>query len=495
MNTKPVVCNVFNGETLVGTLTRLPGDELTTLFEYDADYKGPDLSLSLPKKNGPFQTEGLPPFFCNLISEGWLEEAQTRILEARKNGLSAPTRFDILAYFGRDCIGAINVLPREPLNPETISGLKDMASKLAQNNNALVPGVQPKVLVIKQKDGTYRVAGRHDQSTHIAKLQHIGGDFARIVYNEFVTMELYRALLPNDKVSNLELSCVLPDIKEDALLIERFDRTPDGERIEFYELNQLLGKDTDRKYDGSYKEIADFVRSHAKGKPKDGIKTDIRDIEVLFKRLLGMILVEDGDAHFKNYALLRQPNGTFRLSPSYDVVSCSRYNGQRRRGVPQEYDKLGLAIGNTRYLSISALKGKHIEALAKDMGLLSTIPTKEETQNVLRIIEEIGARVYTIMGFMNGDADKVQEITTQFPRLAQIKESPYLKHELESITDCISKRWNGTLRTANVYIYSKSLCGETNAVGASDAAPTPLPPAKAPPNTIKAFKFKRFVKH
>ena len=83
-------------------------------FTYDESYlkeKFPSLSYTLPLQQEPHISYArLHPFFDNLVAEGWLEKAQTRILGQRKM-----TRFGLLLAFGRDCIGAVSIIDPEPV--------------------------------------------------------------------------------------------------------------------------------------------------------------------------------------------------------------------------------------------------------------------------------------------------------------------------------------------------------------------------------------------
>ncbi len=53
-------------------------------FTYDTSYlnaEQPAIAYTLSLRPEPFISQsGLPPFFDNLVAEGWLEEAQTRLL-------------------------------------------------------------------------------------------------------------------------------------------------------------------------------------------------------------------------------------------------------------------------------------------------------------------------------------------------------------------------------------------------------------------------------
>jgi serine/threonine-protein kinase HipA len=77
-------------------------------FEYFPEYlreDTPHISVTMPKKNGPYTSEKLFPFFANILPEGALRRVVCRQHHVDENDL-----FGILcAMDGTDSIGAINV--------------------------------------------------------------------------------------------------------------------------------------------------------------------------------------------------------------------------------------------------------------------------------------------------------------------------------------------------------------------------------------------------
>jgi serine/threonine-protein kinase HipA len=83
-----------------------------TVFQYSAEWlatKGAvPISLTLPLRAEPFLSDGLHPFFANLLPEGWLLE-----LTLSKLKLSKEDPFGILLATCADCVGAVEVTPWE----------------------------------------------------------------------------------------------------------------------------------------------------------------------------------------------------------------------------------------------------------------------------------------------------------------------------------------------------------------------------------------------
>lgn len=91
----------------VGTLTEA-GRRIT--YRYDTEWLANDravpISLTLPLTNQPYVTEGLHPFFENLLPEGWLLDLTTTALKISKDDA-----FGLLIATCADCIGAVEILP------------------------------------------------------------------------------------------------------------------------------------------------------------------------------------------------------------------------------------------------------------------------------------------------------------------------------------------------------------------------------------------------
>lgn len=98
----------------VGRLEEV-GDSVvfTYLPEWLARPDATPVSLTLPLRSEPYVTQGLHPFFENLLPEGWLLEVSSRALKISRNdplGL-------LLATCG-DCIGAVEIEPLDSGIPQ-----------------------------------------------------------------------------------------------------------------------------------------------------------------------------------------------------------------------------------------------------------------------------------------------------------------------------------------------------------------------------------------
>lgn len=335
---------VYYQDIYTGILQQEPGGRC--VFSYDSSYlegQHPPIALSFPLQKEPFICErGLHPFFDNLIAEGWFQNAQARALR-----VDTKNRFALLLGFGYDLAGAVSVIDPEPRKHITLQHA-DEVTLAALLGRASLSGIQRKLLVVKQGN-KYRPAVGNELSSHIAKLA--SGNLKELIELEFLTTEAIRALLPEDSVVNIALGHI-SSISEQALIIERFDRSSSGKRIHFEEFNQLLGRFSGNdKYDSSYEELGRFIYENPNCIPTESLK--------LFKRILACLLLGNTDAHLKNFAMFHTRDG-LRLTPAYDLVGAARY---------QEYHTIALRIGGARDLNIGALKAKHLVSMGQGFGL------------------------------------------------------------------------------------------------------------------------------
>ena len=80
------------------------------VLQYDGDYlqkqESKPISLTLPKRQEPYSSKVLFPFFDGLIPEGWLLDIAVDHWKVKAND-----RFELLLTTCRDSIGAVTVEP------------------------------------------------------------------------------------------------------------------------------------------------------------------------------------------------------------------------------------------------------------------------------------------------------------------------------------------------------------------------------------------------
>lgn len=153
----------------------------------------------------------------------------------------------------------------------------------------------------------------------IAKFSMSGDPYA-IVKGEYAAMELARRV--GLDVAPVQVRKVLD---RDVLLIDRFDRNPDGSRrmlvsaLTILELNPVAGRWA------SYADLAEIIR-HRFTAPR-------ATLHELFGRIVFNILVGNNDDHARNHAAFW--DGTMlTLTPAYDLCPQPRAGGETRQAIP-----------------------------------------------------------------------------------------------------------------------------------------------------------------
>lgn len=384
---------VYFKDLYAGRLQEEPGGRC--VFTYDPTYLEREqpaaIAHTLPLRAQPYVSErGLHPFFDNLVAEGWFRDAQARAL-----GIDPGNRFALLLGFGHDLAGAVSVEDPEPIERKNLDHA-DEATFAALLGSASLSGVQRKLLIVR--DGkSYRPVGQNELSTHIAKLP--SGNLANLLELEYLTTLAVRTLLPGEEIVDMDI-VHLPSIKEDALIIPRFDRTSTGKRIHFEEFNQLLSKYSGNdKYEGAYEDLGQFILNTPSCIPAEADR--------LMRRILACLLVGNTDAHFKNFAMFHARDG-LRLTPAYDLVAACYY---------REYQSIALSIAGARSMAIGSLQAKHLLRMSQGFGA---------TENALvGAVEQLGKRLPTALAALEKSV---------------IGPTDLCKHLQEKM----EKRWNGS---------------------------------------------------
>ena len=165
-----------------------------------------------------------------------------------------------------------------------------------------VGGARPKVLVSDEQHAWIAKLNRPDDRFNYARVEH-------------VCLELARAA-----GIDAPLSYRIDIGGYDALLVERFDVSPDGGRRHVISANALL-KDGASQADHShprYDDLAALVRSHS--------AAPASDLKQLFGQMLLNEAINNLDDHLRNFSLL-QTNRGWRLAPAYDLVPDEALGG------------------------------------------------------------------------------------------------------------------------------------------------------------------------
>lgn len=357
----------------IGTLTRLPGDQVLFAFDdaYVADQNRPTLSLSFKDAIGglitrfrPTQTR-LPPFFANLLPEGPLRDYL-----ATRAKVNPEREFFLIAVLGRDLPGALEILPLDGVMPRD----EDAAQPARSTSDTEFPqvlrfslaGVQLKFSAVKSATGGLTIPADGAGGSWIVKLPST--KHQDVPENEFAMMELARRvgidvpetkLVPINQISGLPAGVEVSG--ESAFVIKRFDRAAAGEHIHIEDFAQVFGIYPKRKYErASYRDIAEVLWTET---GKAGV------VEFL-RRLVFNILIGNADMHLKNWSLIYPDRRTAALAPAYDFVSTITYTSE---------DKLPVTFVDSK--EFASVNGEQFERFASKARLPKklTLDTMRET--------------------------------------------------------------------------------------------------------------------
>lgn len=314
-------------------LVAQPPDEVLSLSMLAQDAAAQS-ALWADVRNPLFNAQGgrLPTWFQNLLPEGVL---RSHIAQLR--GCSEDDHFELLAACGGDLPGAVSARP--------VAVARDTLQRLVtQDQDALemsvvadplpqgisVSGVQPK-LVLARQGARYTARTRTQASQRvIAKLPVVGRP--HMPQLEMCSLQLAAAagvtvcaaeLAPLDAIQ-AQHSYALPDEPE-FLAVTRFDRVG-ARRLHFEDFAQILSRDPQHKYGGSYTAMAQAMRAFES-------LGEAAQVELL-RRLVVNELLGNPDAHLKNFGVLYPDGRAPRLAPAYDIVAYAALQGVDGHALP-----------------------------------------------------------------------------------------------------------------------------------------------------------------
>jgi serine/threonine-protein kinase HipA len=402
----------MNGE-LVGHWSRKAGvDELKYADKWTQSKLGRPLSLSLPFTPGNQKHRGkkVTYYFDNLLPDS--RDIRERL--ARKFDSNSTSPFDLLVEIGRDCVGAIQLLPEgeEPGNIKQIlmKPLSDaeiaahlrsaVSANLIGNHEAeeelriSLAGAQEKTALLWYKDQWCEPHGA-TPTTHIFKLPmglvgNMQADMQESVENEWLCSKIVAAFgIP---VAYCDIG-IFEDQK--ALIVERFDRKFSLDkswviRIPQEDFCQAKGLSSLQKYqsDGGLSVVDCMSLLERSVHAKDDKKTFIR-AQILFWLLVAT------DGHAKNYSIRHLSQDAYELTPLYDILSIHPIIGNKNNQIAPQKAKMAMAIrGSKNYYHVFKIQRRHFVQQALAVGF-----SEEESNDMIdqilaqvdRVIEEVSA--------------------------------------------------------------------------------------------------------
>ena len=382
--------NIWMNGMLVGRWSQ--GNNGTNTFEYDqtwinSEYARP-LSNSIPiAPNHPMiNGDVVAHYFDNLLPDS--AEIRNRIQSKFRTGSIAA--IELLNAIGRDCVGAVQILPIDetPLNVNSISSSpisdRQVADLLLATSTGRVlgqeldddyfrisiAGAQEKTALLKVGDAWHLPHGT-TPTTHILKLPLglIGGerrfDMTTSIENEWLCAKILEKL--NFDVAQTEMA-TFAGVK--ALVVKRFDRKwIDNNtwiaRIPQEDFCQVFGLPNTKKYetDGG-PGIAQIMQYLAASQFADEDRLHFIKTQFMFW------LLAASDGHAKNFSITINEGGNFQLTPLYDVLSAWPIIGSKANQIPYQKAKLAMAIRtkNAHY-NFDEISRRHWQELTRKLGV------------------------------------------------------------------------------------------------------------------------------
>ena len=369
------------------------GEVLQYADSWIASAHGRALSLSLPFTPGnlPHRGEAVRAYFENLLPDS--KEIRQRV--ARRYQTGSTDAFDLLMQVGRDCVGALQLLPdgmhpeavnavqatplneaevarllRDTLNPGPLAG----AGAHAQDLRISIAGAQEKTALLRFQGQWCRPQGA-TPTTHIFKLPMglVGNmklDLSESVENEWLCAEILRAYgLPVAECEPLQFE----DIK--VLSVTRFDRAwvardeqkPWLVRLPQEDFCQITAAPPHLKYEADGGPGVDRIMRL--------LNTSLyseRDKRIFFQSQMIFWMLWAPDGHAKNFSVFLRPGGGYELTPLYDILSVLPFLGEGKGKLSPFRVKMAMAVRskNAHYL-MRTIERRHWLSVGERYGVVT----------------------------------------------------------------------------------------------------------------------------
>ncbi len=374
-------------------------------------YKRPiSLSMPLQPASEAYKGDVVEYFFENLLPNNI--DIRRRI--QYRFGKSGTRAFELLEEIGRDCVGAVQLLPPDtvPSSVKRINGESLTAAEVAEELRiARMPhvsrrrddefrislaGAQEKTALLFHQ-GKWNIPYGSTPSTHIFKLPLgvIGRgqiDLSTSVENEWLCSKILAAY---------GIRCAETEIAqfedEKALIVKRFDRRLSSDeswwqRLPQEDMCQAAGISPDMKYESEGGPgILRIMKLLL------GSRTSLNDRIEFFKTQILFWMLAAIDGHAKNFSVFIEPEGRFSLTPAYDVLSAYPVMGHGSSKLPPEKVRMAMAVhGKNRHYRWQSICPRHwirtAELSSLDNNMAREIIT-ELADNTNEVIDTVCVRL------------------------------------------------------------------------------------------------------
>jgi len=384
--------NVWMNGVLVGAWTSTRGGG-TQAFRYDSTWRTSSaarvLSLSLPFTSAPeIRGEVVNNYFDNLLPDSPTIRQRLGSRFKAKSG----DAFDLLTAIGRDCVGAVQLLPdtmqpagwnrieARPMSEDDI----ERHLRMVTSSEPLSPGdvendFRLSIAGAQEKTALLRIGGQWHRplgatpTTHIVKLPmglvgNMRADMSQSVENEWLCSQIVQEL--GLAIARTEMASFGA---QRALVVERFDRQwqgAEGEasawiaRLPQEDICQALGLPSRLKYQShGGPGIEDVLRLLTQS------ATAVTDRNDFLKAQFVFWLLAATDGHAKNFSIHHRRGREFGMTPLYDVLSAWPLIGKGTNQLAYQDAKLAMAVrSKSLHYRLGALRVRHWQAMADRQG-------------------------------------------------------------------------------------------------------------------------------
>lgn len=359
------------------------------------------MSLPFRPGNPPHKGSAVRDYFDNLLPDS--KPIRDRL--ARRFKTATTDAFDLLAQIGRDCVGALQIVP-DGQDPGEVRRVRarplDEAGVARFLQAALTPsgfdgepsdpdgfrisiaGAQEKTALLWHEGRWWRPTGA-TPTTHILKLPlglvgNMRLDLRDSVENEWLCAQILEAYgLPVARCHPLTFE------GQRVLGIERFDRrwADDGSwliRLPQEDMCQATATPAHAKYEADGGPGIDRILQVLNGSARR-----VQDRENFFRAQLLFWLMGAPDGHAKNFSIALHAGGAFSMTPLYDVVSAYPVLGNGPNRIAAHSVQLAMALRCTNaHWRMRDILRRHWEEVGRRNGVVT-----ESGQGVDALIRDL----------------------------------------------------------------------------------------------------------
>ena len=266
--------------------------------------------------------QGLPGLIHDALPDGWGYRLMDKRLQVKGVNPALVSVLDRLAAMGSNTMGALTFEPADEIAADTDLTLLDLAAEVQALLQDEDHEILPELLRVGGSPGGARPKAQvyYNPVTRFMSTQPCDGGEPWLV----------KFLAKDDEPDSCAVEAAYTELGRraglrvephaffdlgkagSAFALKRFDRGAAGQRYHIHTLAGLLNMNFRVPALG----YSDFLRVTSV------LTQDIREVEEGFRRCIFNVLMNNRDDHAKNLSFRMEPDGTWKLSPAYDLTYC-----------------------------------------------------------------------------------------------------------------------------------------------------------------------------